>query len=402
MDTISNRRQQVRTLLAFSLIPLSGFATDIYIPSLPSMAANIGVSASAVQLSLVLFMASSGIAQLFVGSLLDSFGRYKLGLSSLFIFSVASFVIAITRDIHLIYAMRIVEGITVALIVVGKRAYFMDTFSGDRLKNYTSLFSIIWAASPILAPFLGGYLESIFGWHSNFYFLGIATMFLLILELFFGAESLKIRNHFNLKNIVGIYTSTIKTPDFTIGLLMISLSYAILVIYGMSAPFIVEHVFHYPAVVTGYCSLISGVCLMGGGIISKTLINRPLNKKLTAGIVFQLSVAGLMAITAASYSNIITLIAFTAIVHITSGFLFNNVFAYCLGRFSGNAGVASGITGGGLFIITSVISYGTVNVLGIHDQGKLGIAYVIFALLWLTAFYFFRKSRKDIVRPVLT
>ncbi|RZL12349.1 MAG: MFS transporter, partial [Pedobacter sp.] len=70
--------QQLSTILAFALIPLSGFATDVYIPSLPSMAADLKVSDIQVQLTLTLFLISYGVAQLFVGSLLDAFGRYRI------------------------------------------------------------------------------------------------------------------------------------------------------------------------------------------------------------------------------------------------------------------------------------------------------------------------------------
>jgi DHA1 family bicyclomycin/chloramphenicol resistance-like MFS transporter len=402
MKIIKENHHGISTVLAFSLLPLSGFATDIYIPSLPAMANHLGVTAAAVQLTLVFFMVSQGTGQLFVGSLLDSFGRYRLGLASLIVFTAASFMIALAHDIHLIYAMRAVQGITVALIVVGKRAYFMDIYSGEKLKHYTSLFSIVWAASPIIAPFLGGYLESLFGWQSNFYFLGIATLSLFMLELIYGGESLRSRSPFKAKNILHIYISTLKTADFTLGLVMISLSYVMLVLFSMGAPFIIEHVFRYNPVVTGYCSLISGVCFMIGGIASKSLIKSPLNKKLLFGIVLQLLTAIIMTLSSGLLSNLVTLIVFTALVHLLSGFLFNNVFAYCLGRFSNNAAIASGITGGSLFIMTSVISYGTVSITTIKNQEWLGAVYICFALLWLIGFALFAGVRRKITAKSLS
>ena len=90
MRIIRENHQGVSTILAFALIPMSGFATDIYIPSLPAMAVQLGVSNAAVQLSLILFMVSSGVSQLFVGSLLDSFGRFRLGITALFVFTLAA------------------------------------------------------------------------------------------------------------------------------------------------------------------------------------------------------------------------------------------------------------------------------------------------------------------------
>jgi DHA1 family bicyclomycin/chloramphenicol resistance-like MFS transporter len=391
MEIIKENHRGISTILAFALIPLSGFATDIYIPSLPSMATHLGVTNAAVQLSLIVFMVSSGISQLFVGSLLDSFGRYRLGTISLLVFALASISIALSHSIQLIYAMRVLQGITVALIVVGKRAYFMDTYTGEKLKHYTSLFSIIWATAPIVAPFIGGYLETAFGWQANFYFLGIATLALFVLELVYSQESLKNYQPFKAKSILQVYWSTLSTLDFSLGLVMIALSYAMLIVYGMSSPFIIEHVFHLSPVVTGYCSLLSGVSLMTGGIISKTLIKKLLLKKVWIAIAFQTTFAVLMIVSSAFKTNLVTLMIFTAAVHLLSGFIFNNIFAYCLGRFSKNAGIASGVTGGSLYIITSVFSYGMVNVIAVKNQEFLGIAYLTFAVLACITFALFAK-----------
>lgn len=394
MKIIKEHHRGISTILAFALIPLSGFATDIYIPSLPSMATHLGVTNAAVQLSLIVFMVSSGISQLFVGSLLDSFGRYRLGTISLLVFALASISIALSHSIQLIYAMRVLQGITVALIVVGKRAYFMDTYTGEKLKHYTSLFSIIWATAPIVAPFIGGYLETAFGWQANFYFLGVATLALFVLELVYSGESLNHYQPFKAKSILQVYWSTLSTLDFSLGLVMIALSYAMLIVYGMSSPFIIEHVFHLSPVVTGYCSLLSGVSLMTGGIISKTLIKKPLLKKVWIAIALQTAFAVLMIVSSAFKTNLITLMIFTAAVHLLSGFVFNNIFAYCLGRFSKNAGIASGVTGGSLYIITSVFSYGIVNVIAIKNQEFLGIAYLTFAVLACITFALFVKVSK--------
>jgi DHA1 family bicyclomycin/chloramphenicol resistance-like MFS transporter len=77
MKNLKESHKGFSTLLALALIPLSGFATDIYLPSLPAMAKDLNVSAGAIQLSLVFFMFSLGVSQIFIGSILDSFGRFK-------------------------------------------------------------------------------------------------------------------------------------------------------------------------------------------------------------------------------------------------------------------------------------------------------------------------------------
>jgi DHA1 family bicyclomycin/chloramphenicol resistance-like MFS transporter len=395
MRIINKNHQGVSTILALALIPLGGLATDIYIPSLPAMSNQFHVSNSAIQLSLIIFMISSGFSQLFIGGILDSFGRYRISLVSLAIFAVASIVIAISPGIILIYAMRIIQGITVSLIIVGKRAYFVDIYSGDQLKGYTSMFSIIWATAPVVAPFIGGYLQDSFGWSSNFYFLGVLAMIFLLLEFCYSGESLQNYQPFNLKAIREVYTMMLGTWDFTVGLFIIGISYSLLVIYGMASPFIIERLFKFSPVMTGYSSLLSGLSLMTGGMISKLLINRDFIKKVFYGILLQLIFALGMLILAFYSSNIFTLIGFTILLHMLSGFIFNNVYSYCLSRFSQNAGTASGLTGGGVYIVSSIFSYGLISFLTIKNLVFLGIANLSLVVLLLLAFIIFIKVRRS-------
>jgi MFS family permease len=111
MKNISNeRRQRIPTIVAFAIVPMSGFATDVYIPSMPSMGTELKITSLQVQLTLTAFLISYGIAQLFIGAFLDTFGRYKLGLTALFVFAIASITIANTDNIYLIYVMRVIHG----------------------------------------------------------------------------------------------------------------------------------------------------------------------------------------------------------------------------------------------------------------------------------------------------
>jgi len=401
MKVIKKENQGITTVMAFALLPLAGFATDVYIPSLPSMASNLHVTNTMVQLTLILFMVSSGVAQLFVGSLLDSFGRYRLGLVSLFIFTLSSFAIALSQQIYLIWAMRIVQGITVSMILVGKRAYFVDTFSGDKLKHYTSLFSIIWSVAPIAAPFVGGYLQDIFGWESNFYFLGAITLIVLVFELIYGGESLKNFQPFEAKSILRVYESMIKTTDFTFGLTVIALAYSNVAVYGLVSPFIIEHVYHYSPVVTGYCSLLSGAAILTGSVISKLMITRPLVSKVSVAVTIQMILALCMFATFMYISSMVLFIGFMFLIHMLGGYIFNNIYAFCLGRFSKNAGIASGITGGTLYVLSSILSYGIVSLIAVKNPFLLSIVYLSFIFLSCIFVFLFNRARAAYARTAI-
>lgn len=397
---IKPKHQNIATILAFALIPLSGFATDIYIPSLPTMAGDLNVSSIQVQLTLSLFLISYGVSQLFIGSVLDSFGRYKISLAALLIFAVASIVITQTQNIYLIYAMRIIHGLTVGAIVVAKRAYFVDLFSGDQLKHYLSLFSIIWSTGPIVAPFIGGYLQSAFGWESNFYFLAGFAIVFAVLELFFSGETLKHATEFHIQKIVNIYATMIRTTSFTLGIVMLGLAYCMVMVYNMTGPFIIEHHLNLSPVVAGYSSLVLGFAWMVGGFIGKATINKPFFKRMVYNIAFQVVFVIAMIVSVQFINTLYSLIFFAFIIHIGAGFTFNNYFTFCLSKFPKNAGIAGGLTGGITYVIVSFLSYGIVNLFPPKDETNLGYSYFIMVLLSvLVMLFIFRinkaEERKD-------
>lgn len=394
MKTIKERHAAISTLLAFALIPLSGFATDVYIPSFPAMTEFFGISRGDIQLSLVAFVVSSGIAQLFVGSLLDTFGRYNLSLSALLIFAISSFVIALSGSLPMLLTMRVIQGMSVAMIVVSKRAYFIDLYAGDQLKHYTSLFSIIWATAPIIAPFLGGLLQHYFGWQSNFYFLGGVTLVLLVLELVYSGETLETFKPFGIRPLLTTYSSVLNKPDYTLSLVILGLSFSMIMLFNMTSPFIIEKVFHQSAVVTGNSALLSGVAVLAGGLLSKFFINRTINDKVWVAGPLLFSLAALATGVMAFMPNLIVMMTMVVLLNIVSGFLFNTFYTYALGRFSSNAGIVSGITGGGTYIMTSVFSYTIVNALHIQNVVWFALGYWLIASLIGIALILFVQSYK--------
>lgn len=398
MKQLNKNHAAISTILAFALIPLSGFATDIYLPSFPTMASVFGTSQADIQLSLVVFIVSSGIGQLFVGSLVDSFGRYRLTLAALVVFAISCFIIAMSGSLAVVLAMRVIQGLTVALIVVSKRAFILDVHSGERLKHYTSLFSIIWAMAPIVAPFLGGFLHHYFGWQSNFYFLGLATVALIALELRYSGETIKEFHTFNFKSLLHAYGNKLSTPDFALTLVILGLSYSMVMLYNLASPFIIEQVFHQSAVVTGNTALLSGIAILVGGLVSKATLQKEITSKmkvagpllmflplaLIAGMVYSPSLSGM--------------IASVFLLHVVSGFTFNTFYAYAIGRFSTHAGIVSGLTGGGLYIITSIVSYTLAGALRIQSPLMLGVGYAIIATLIIGSFFLFAHFKQRLTK----
>lgn len=351
------------------------------------MAGALNVDSASVQLTLSFFLISYGVSQLFIGSLLDSFGRYKACLIALLVFCAASFIIASTNNIYLIYLMRVIHGFTGGTIVVAKRAYFVDVYTGSKLKHYLSLLSIIWSLGPIIAPFMGGYLQRSFGWRSNFYFLGGLSLILTILEYAFNNETLIKATRFNIRNILSIYKQILTTAPFVLGIVMLGLAYSTVMVYNMTGPFIIEHTFDLSPVVTGYCSLILGFSWMLGGFIGKATIDRPFYKRLTVNGMLQLVFIICMITSIAFVQNIYSLVLFAFIIHAGTAYTFNTYFTFCLQSFPQNAGIAGGLTGGLTYVIVSILSYGVVNMIPAHDEHNLSYSYLLCTLISVSVLF---------------
>ena len=164
---------------------------------------------------------------------------------------------------------------------------------------------------------------------------------------------------------------------------MCGVSYAMVIFFNLCGAFIIEHKMGYSEVVAGYVSLILGFAWMTGGFIGKALIKKAFLPKIRYANFIQIFLILVMILFSYFINNIYSLVAFAFVIHVTAGFIFNNYFAYCIGRFPDSAGIAGGLTGGVAFIITSAISYGIVAIIKPEIQLEVAEGYFVLGILGL-------------------
>lgn len=387
---MSNRR--AASIAAFALVPLSGFATDLYLPSFPQMVRVFHATPAQIQLTLSVFLISYGIGQFFAGSLMDSFGRYRPVIIALILFIFSNMLIILTRNILVVDAGRVLQGLCVSFIAVGKRTFFVDAYTGKQQQSYTALLTIVWGTAPIIAPYLGGYLQVHFGWTSCFYFLTAYAAILLMAELRYSGESLRYRVRFHLKPVTKIYLELMNTRDFSIGVVILGLSFCLVMSFNMAIPFIVEKIFHLSPVITGYCALFSGIALFSGGIIGRFLGISHLLKKAIAFSLIQCMIILIMLSLSDSLDSIFLLMIFVVVIHLIEGILYNLFFTHCLIRFPKNAATAGGITSGGSYIVLSITISVLLTLLPNPGQRTLAYSYLILCVSIIILLVIFRKS----------
>ncbi len=185
-------RPELVPILLFVFLALQPLSTDLYLPSLPSIASNLNASSSQMQLTLSLFVAAFASCQLVVGPITDRFGR-KIGIGvGLLLYLIGSALCALAPTIQHLIAGRVVQGLAVGAIVVSGRAIFRDSYEPEegarRLANVYSWIGIV----PFFAPLIGSLLLMAFAWQSGFW--AVFTMGTAIAV--FTALNLKESNQF--------------------------------------------------------------------------------------------------------------------------------------------------------------------------------------------------------------
>ena len=359
------------------------------------MAKSLIVPESSIQLTLTCFLLSYGLSQLFIGSILDAIGRYYPKIVALFVVLITSLVIASTDSILLICFLRIIQGISVAIIVIATRALFIDIHTPEKAKHYLGYFTIVWSCGPILAPFLGGYLEKLFNWHANFYFLAIYAALILIFELIFSGESIVEKTKLNLKNVIDTYRMMLRNQLFIVGIMIQAVAYSIVMIFNIIGPFLIENTYHFNSVVIGYSTLILGFSWMIGGFVGKKRMHLDFKENIALPIIVQLVLISLLIIAGFFVQNLFVLLFFAFFIHICSGILFTSFFTSNMMAFPKNAGVAGGLMGGMTYIITSLTSFIISSTGKVDTQNGLAIRYFIFSFLLSVIIYVMYRMKKS-------
>jgi DHA1 family bicyclomycin/chloramphenicol resistance-like MFS transporter len=161
------------------LVTVGPLSTDMYLPSLPGIAADLGASEATVQLTIGVFIGGFALMMLIIGPLADRFGRRPVIGAGLTLFVAASIGCALAPDIEVLLAGRLVQAMGASVGPVLGRAIIRDLYPPREAGRVLGLVSSVMAFAPIIAPFIGGVLETSLGWRANFWLLtgfGLAVL----------------------------------------------------------------------------------------------------------------------------------------------------------------------------------------------------------------------------------
>lgn len=162
-----------------AMAALGPAATNMYLPALPSLVADLHVSQAVGQLSLSATIAGIALGQLVAGPISDCVGRRRPAIWGLVGFVLLTLGCAAAPNVGWLLTLRFLEGAAGSFAWVMARASIRDLRVGAGAARAYSRLSAVTGLAPILSPVIGGQLLRFTDWRGVF--VGLAAIGAVVL-----------------------------------------------------------------------------------------------------------------------------------------------------------------------------------------------------------------------------
>src|SRR6185437_10510539 len=178
------------TALLAALTAVGPLTTDMYLPSLPDIARGLSASTVQVQFTISAYLIGFAAGQILYGPIADRHGRKPVLIGALTLYCLATVACAWSNSIAMLIAARALQALGGSGGIVLARAVVRDLYSGARAGRELSLIGSVMALAPVIAPMVGGVMQTGFGWRSIFFTLVVVGLALIAIAWLLLPETL--------------------------------------------------------------------------------------------------------------------------------------------------------------------------------------------------------------------
>src|SRR4029078_11263940 len=264
------------TLLLAMLTGIGPLSVDMYLASLPSISRLLNAPTSQVQLTISAYLVGFAIAQVFHGPLSDRHGRSPVLIVALGIYLLATLACALAFFIETLIAARFLQSVGGSGASVLARAVVRDMYEGTRVGRELARMASIMALAPLVAPLIGGVLQTTFGWRSNFVLLLCYGAAAWVMVWFLLPETLRQRapEPVSVASTVRSYRRFLADRGFLIHLGIAAFCLCGLFAWISTAAFILQDIYGLSALVFGMSFAVGSSGYLGGHPIAARFVNR--------------------------------------------------------------------------------------------------------------------------------
>ncbi|NUR87355.1 MAG: MFS transporter, partial [Nonomuraea sp.] len=153
--------------LASVLTGLGGSAINV---ALPEIARHTGADATAAGWILLGFQLTTTVLMVVFGRLADMFGRRRMYLLGLAVYTAAALLAGFAPNAWVIVALRVAQAVGAAMLLTNSAALVSDAFPRERLGEGMGVYVASFSIAGLIGPTLGGVLAESLGWRWVFWF----------------------------------------------------------------------------------------------------------------------------------------------------------------------------------------------------------------------------------------
>ena len=356
---------------------LGAITVDVYLPSLPTVAADLGTTAAGVQLTISGVLLGAALGQLVMGPLSDRFGRRRPALAGIAVHVVASLLCIIAPTIGLLIGLRVVQGFGNAAAAITAMAVIRDRLSGGPAARVISRLMLVIGVAPLFAPTLGGLIAGAAGWRAVFAVLALFGLVLWVAVWRWLPETLPPARRATAgpREAVRGYRSLIGDRQFLALAVIPGLGMGALISYVLGSPFVLQEGYGLTAQQFALVFAVNGMALVIGAQVNAALLrriapSRILRVALSLAVAVALLLLGFAVTGAAGVLGILAPLWFMLFL---LGFVMGNASAIALSRRGDRAGTAAAVIGATQAGVAGLVS----SMVGVLGGGAVAMATVI-------------------------
>ena len=383
-------------LILGSMTALGPFSIDMYLPGFSGIAKDLHTTVTDVSMSLSSYFIGISFGQLLYGPLLDRFGRKKPLFIGLLVYILASLGCVFVTNISMFIGLRFIQAVGSCAATVASIAMVRDLFPVKEIPNVLSKLMLVVGLSPMLAPTIGGYVTSYWGWHIVFLILMCMGIFVLIASQLGLPKTHEPDLSISLrpKPIINNFLSIIKVPQFYTYALTGSIAFSGLFVYVAASPILFMDILKVDATTYGWIFAFMSLSFIGSSQLNSVLLRHFSSEQMIFGaLVSQIIISLVFLILAINgvlglYGTITMLFLFLACLGISNP----NTAGLTLAPFAKNTGSASALMGASQLGIGALASF----VVEIFLKDSMIPIVVIMTFTTITAFIVLNIGKRKI------
>lgn len=333
-----------------ALSAIGPLATDLYLPALPNIAADLGTSESAVKFTLTSVMAGMALGQLVVGPLSDRWGRRAPLLIGTAVFTAATIAIAFSPTVEVFSGLRFLQGLSAAAGLVVSRAIVSDVYDGEAAAVFFSRLVLLSGLAPMLGPILGGQLLLLGPWPVLFGALGAVGLLTTALVWWALPESLprERRTAVDPRGQLRVFGALLRDTRFLLPTLVLALGFGMSFTYISAFSFVSHNELGADAQRFALVFAVTTLGMILGNQVNALLVRHvEIHRRLLLGLAGSIvSVGALAVLDAAGAATLLSVTAALFVMMLFTGLVSPNATALALAHLPADrAGSGSALLG---------------------------------------------------------